>query len=74
MISFDTQKFLQEIEKNCRTKNIEYIDAVVDYCERNKIEIEYVASIIKKDPVIKSRIQAEAEGLNILKRGARLPI
>ena len=74
MIQFDAQKFLQEIERTCRQNNIEYIDAVIDYCERNKLEVEYIASIIKRDPVIKSKIQAEAEGLNILKRGARLPI
>jgi len=66
--------FVEEIEKLCRTKNIEYIDAVVYWCEKNKIEIEYIAGFIKKDPVFKSKIQAEAENLNILKRGARLPI
>jgi hypothetical protein len=66
--------FIEEIEKLCRTKNIEYIDAVVHWCEKNKIEVEYIAAYIKKDPVFKSKIQAEAENLNILKRGARLPI
>jgi hypothetical protein len=66
--------FIEEIEKLCRTKNIEYIDAVVHWCEKNKIEVEYIAGYIKKDPVFKSKIQAEAENLNILKRGARLPI
>jgi hypothetical protein len=65
---------IEEIEKLCRTKNIEYIDAVVHWCEKNKIEVEYMAGLIKKDPVFKSKIQAEAENLNILKRGARLPI
>jgi hypothetical protein len=58
----------------CRDKNIEYIDAVVLWCEKNKIEIEFVAGLIKKDPVFKSKIQVEAENLNVLKRGARLPI
>jgi hypothetical protein len=66
--------FIEEIEKLCRTKNIEYIDAVIHWCEKNKIEVEYIAGLIKKDPVFKSKIQAEAENLNILKRGARLPV
>lgn len=74
MIVFDANKFTTDIEKMCRTKNIEYIDAVVHWCEKNKIDIEYIAGIIKKDPVIKSKIQAEAENLNVLKRGAKLPI
>jgi hypothetical protein len=66
--------FVDDVEKLCRTKNIDYIDAVVIWCEKNKLEVEYAASLIKKDPAIKGKIQVEAENLNILKRGARLPI
>ena len=66
--------FVEEIEKLCRDKNIEYIDAVVFWCEKNKLEIETAAYWIKQDPVMRSKIQLEAENLNVLKRGARLPI
>ena len=74
MVLFDHQKFMQDIDKQCVTRKIDYIDAVVDWCDRNKVEIEYVASFIKKDPVFKSKLQEEAENLNILKKGARLPL
>jgi hypothetical protein len=63
-----------DVENLCQSKNLEYIDAVVYWCEQHKVEIEFVAQMIKKDPALKSKIQAEAENLNILKRGARLPI
>lgn len=66
--------FVEEVEKLCRDKNIEYIDAIVFWCEKNNLELETAAYWIKKDPVMKSKIQVEAENLNILKRGARLPI
>jgi len=66
--------FVDEVEKLCREKNIEYIDAVVFWCEKNNLEIETAAYWIKKDPAMRAKIQAEAENLNILKRGARLPI
>ena len=66
--------FIEEVEKLRQAKNMDYIDAVVMWCENNKFEVEYAASLIKKDPVIKEKIQVEAENLNILKRGARLPI
>lgn len=66
--------FIEEIETLCKENNIEYIDAVVYWCEKNNLEVEVAANWIRKDPVIKSKIQAEAENLNILKRGARLPI
>jgi hypothetical protein len=66
--------FVEEIEILCREKNIEYIDAVVMWCEKNNLEVEAAAYWIKRDPTIKMKIQAEAENLNVLKRGARLPI
>lgn len=73
MISQNNFAFIEEIEKLCSSKNIEYIDAIVIWCERNNLEIEVAAGWIKKDPVMKSKVQAEAENLNVLKRGARLP-
>lgn len=66
--------FVEEIEKLCKEKKIEYIDAVVFWCHKNNLEVETAAYWIRKDPVMKSKIQVEAENLNILKRGARLPI
>lgn len=70
----DKNKFVQEIEELCSLKNVEYIDAVVMWCEKNNLEIETAAYWIKKDLTMKTKIQAEAETLNILKRGARLPV
>ena len=69
-----TNNAIEAIENLRSSKNIDYIDAVVLLCETNKIEIEFIASLIKKDPAMKSKLQVEAENLNILKRGARLPI
>ena len=74
MLNLTNSNFIEEIEYICRTKNIEYIDAIVDWCDKNKQEVEFAAAIIKKDPVFKSKLQAEAENINVLKRGARLPI
>jgi hypothetical protein len=66
--------FFEEVEKLCASKNIDYIDAVVHICEKNKIDIEHIAVLIKKNPNLKFKIQTEAENLNFLKKGARLPI
>ena len=73
MISLNNFTFIEEIEKLCVLKNIEYIDAVILWCEKNNLEVETAAGWIKKDPAMKSKIQAEAENMNVLKRGARLP-
>ena len=74
MISSKTNNFVEEIELLCKEKRVEYIDAIVLWCEKNNLEIEVAAYWIKKDPTMKSKIQAEAENLNYLKRGARLPL
>jgi hypothetical protein len=66
--------FSTEVRKLIQEKNMEYIDAVVHWCELNNLEVEYAASLIKRDPFIMSRIQMEAEDLNYLKKGARLPL
>jgi uncharacterized protein YeaC (DUF1315 family) len=66
--------FVEEIEILCKEKSVEYIDAVVLWCEKNNLEIETAAYWINKDPVMKSKIKNEAENLNFLKKGARLPL
>ena len=68
-------EFIMEIEEIVKEKNIEYIEAVILYCEKNNLEVETVATIIKQNLVIKTKIQHEAENLNMVKRsGSRLPI
>jgi len=66
--------FSQDIRTICQDKSMEYIDAVIYWCEINNIEVEYAAQLIKKDLVILSEIQTEAENLNILKKTAKLPV
>ena len=53
---------------------ISYMDAIVWYCESNKIEIETVTRLISKN--LKEKIKEEALNANLLKekRGAKLPV
>ena len=67
-------EFIMEIETIVKEKNIEYIEAIVLYCEKNNLEVETVATIIKQNQVITHKVQLEAENLKMVKRsGARLP-
>lgn len=66
---------IQEIETIVKKRNLEYIDAVIYYCEKNNLEIETMAEIIKQNSAMKSKIQIEAENLKMVRRSsARLPI
>jgi hypothetical protein len=68
------EKLIREIERIVIDCGTDYIDAIVHYCEKNDIEVETVASIVKSSGKLKSRLQAEGEQLNFLPRSARLPI
>jgi hypothetical protein len=67
-------EFAAEIEELVRIHNLEYIDAVVLYCERNNLEIESAASLIRLNANMKAKVQTEAENLRFLPKVSRLPI
>lgn len=68
------QSFYAEIETLVVEHKIDYIDAVVYYCEKNNLEIETAASIIKGNAKFKAMLQNEGEALNMLPKTAKLPI
>ena len=67
-------EFALEIESIARAHSMEYIDAVIYYCERNNIEVEVAASMIRLNANMKAKVQAEAESLNFLPKVSRLPV
>jgi hypothetical protein len=68
------QTFYADIEKLVSELNTDYMDAVIHYCDKNSIEIETAASIIKSNGKLKSIIQNEGEEVNLLPKTARLPL
>lgn len=75
LINFEMYRNLDnKIEEMVQENGIDYIDAVISYCEDNNLEIESVADIIQKLPNLKLKIELEAEELHYLKKTARLPV
>lgn len=68
------QKFYDDIETLVVELKTDYMDAIVHYCDKNNIEIETVASIIKSNSKFKAIIQNEGEDLNLLPKTAKLPL
>ena len=68
------QKFAIEIEKIVADEKINYIDAIVHYCDINSLEVESVTKLISKP--LKERLKWDATRLNFMKRTSRakLPI
>ena len=70
------EAFANEIENLVWDKDISYTESILLWCEQNNYEVEAVALLIKKDPVLRSKIRVEAETVNLLKikKGNRLPL
>ena len=62
-------QFAQDIEAIVKDDNLGYIDAIVDYCEKNAIDVESVPKLISKP--LKEKLKWEATELNFLKRTSR---
>jgi hypothetical protein len=66
--------FFESVEEIASNLNIDYMEAVIHFCERNNIEIETAAAMIKQNSRAKARLQVNAENLNFLPKTAKLPI
>jgi len=64
-----TAKFSQEVEKVAFENEMNYIDAIVFYCEKNEIEIESVPKLISKP--LKEKLKYDAQKLNFMKKTSR---
>ena len=68
------KKFAIKIEKVVANGGVvtTYMDAILDYCEKNQMEPDAIAPLISRP--LKEKIEADARELNFLPRVATLPI
>ena len=72
---FCPTKFAQEIESLVlNNANMNYIDAIIHFCDKNGVDVENVPKLISKP--LKEKIKCDAQELNFMKRTskAKLPI
>ena len=60
------------IEQCVSRTELGYMDAIVHLCEKNNIEIEDIKKFIS--PVIKGKIEVEAQKINYIKKGNSLTL
>lgn len=67
---FCPSKFAQEIEDIVKyNSEMNYIDAIIHFCELNNIDLESVPKLISKP--LKEKLRYEAMELNFLKKTSR---
>ena len=72
---FCPTRFAEEIEKLVLlNKDMNYIDAIVHFCEQNNLDLESVPKLIPKP--LKEKIKYDAQQLNFMKKTtrAKLPL
>ena len=62
-------KFAIEIEKIVANEDLNYIDAIVHYCDTNSLEVASVTKLISKP--LKERLKWDAIRLNFMKKTSR---
>jgi ATP-dependent Clp protease ATP-binding subunit ClpA len=62
-------KFALEIEKIVAEENLNYIDAIVHYCEVNELEVDSITKLVSKP--LKERLKWDAIRLNFMKKTSR---
>jgi hypothetical protein len=62
---------IEEIVKEGKG-GVNYMEAILEYCERHEMEPDSIAPLISKP--LKEKIEADARELNFLPRVATLPI
>jgi hypothetical protein len=64
-------KFAKAIEKIVSETDYNHMEAIVEYCKDTGMEIELAASLVNTN--LKSKIEADAQDLNMLPKSQRLP-
>lgn len=65
---------VSSIETLVKQHQISYLDAALHFSETSGIELDIIAEIIKKNEVIKAKLEIEAENLNLIRKQSRLPL
>lgn len=67
VVALTPDKIHHEISRHI-SQGVPYIDALVDYAERNNVEIETIAQIIKKSSILKEKVRTEAVDLKMVRK------
>jgi hypothetical protein len=68
----NSMRFMENIESLVQRTKMTYIDAILYYCEENKLEPEAAGQMVGGK--LKQLIQEEAEGLNLVQKTSKLPL
>jgi hypothetical protein len=69
----NSQEFILEIEKLVKTSNLNYLEAIMVYVEKYDVDPELIASIVRKNPNLKGKLQEDCMKLNLVEKIRTIP-
>lgn len=67
-------EFVKDIEKFVSDLDVTYMEAIMMYVDSNGIEVETVASMVKQNNILKTKLYAECESVNLVEKTNKLPM
>lgn len=61
------KRFYKEVEAIV-AGGADFVDAVISWCNRNNIELEFAATMIRSNPSLKTKMLGAAQDLNFIPR------
>lgn len=69
------QRIVQELRQIIDEDEQSVMEAIIEYSNVNDFEIEFLAEVVKTSDYLTSKLQEEAESLNLMKtKISRLPL
>lgn len=65
-------EFSLYIEERVSKERLGYMDAIIDYCNTNDVDLESIGGLVTTS--LKEKVQLEAEEANLMKPRGKLPI
>jgi len=69
-----SETFASDIEKLVNENQLNYLDAIIHWCEKKQIEPENAAQLVSSNVTLRRKLQNEAENLNFIPRSTRIAI
>jgi len=66
--------FQAEVEMVMRRHSLDFLDAVLMFCEQTGMEVETAGQLIRSSAKLKALAQSEAQTMNYLPKSAQLPL
>lgn len=64
-------QFAQHVEQIVNEYHVNYIDAILIYCDKTGLEVEVAGTLVNQS--LKGKIRRDAQDLNLIEKSGRLP-